>query len=111
MIRAAVIALTLSLIAVSAWACQGCGCKGGPGFRGPNGRCVGWSDLDRVCGSPPETRCSHEGLPKIEEPAAQACGDRGGPGYRARDGHCVAAKVLDRLCGTPPETRCVNETK
>ncbi|TBW38197.1 hypothetical protein EYW49_09610 [Siculibacillus lacustris] len=34
----------------SAAACSGCGCKGGPGYRGPNGRCVAWRDLARTCG-------------------------------------------------------------
>jgi hypothetical protein len=49
--------------------CTGCGCRGGPGYRGPdrsNGRkgaCVGYRDIDRVCGVPPETRCTYEGLP------------------------------------------------
>jgi len=44
-------------------ACKGCGCKGGPGYRGPNGKCVGFRDLDRVCGVPPETRCIFENAP------------------------------------------------
>jgi len=41
--------------------CSGCGCKGGPGYRGPNGRCVGWADIGRTCGSPPTLRCTPEG--------------------------------------------------
>ena len=44
-------------------ACHGCGCKGGPGYRGPDGRCVGFANLDRVCGIPPETRCLFENAP------------------------------------------------
>jgi hypothetical protein len=40
--------------------CTGCGCKGGPGFRGPNGQCVSYKKLDSVCGSPPTTRCVFE---------------------------------------------------
>jgi endonuclease YncB( thermonuclease family) len=47
-----------------AQACSGCGCKGGPGYRAPNGRCVGWADIDRTCGRPPETRCTPELVPK-----------------------------------------------
>jgi hypothetical protein len=43
--------------------CSGCGCKGGPGYRGPDGRCVGFRNLDRVCGSPATTRCSLENAP------------------------------------------------
>ncbi|AVO46089.1 hypothetical protein C6569_13975 [Phreatobacter cathodiphilus] len=41
--------------------CQGCGCRGGPGYRGPDNRCVGFRQLDRVCGVPPTTRCTFEG--------------------------------------------------
>ncbi|MEP9356788.1 hypothetical protein ABLE93_24970 [Xanthobacter sp. KR7-65] len=43
--------------------CRGCGCKGGPGYRGPDGRCVGFADLARVCGSPPTARCVFENAP------------------------------------------------
>ncbi|KAA2235592.1 hypothetical protein F0L46_19010 [Salinarimonas soli] len=42
-------------------ACSGCGCRGGPGYRGPSGRCVGWADIGRTCGTPPTTRCRAEG--------------------------------------------------
>ncbi len=44
-------------------ACRGCGCKGGPGYRGPDGRCVGFKALDKVCGIPPETHCTFENAP------------------------------------------------
>ncbi|RIK21821.1 MAG: hypothetical protein DCC51_05845 [Anaerolineae bacterium] len=43
--------------------CRGCGCRGGPGYRGPDGRCVGFRELDRVCGRPPERRCAFENAP------------------------------------------------
>ena len=39
---------------------RGCGSRGGPGYRGPDGRCVGWKRLKRVCGEPPETLCTRE---------------------------------------------------
>lgn len=39
--------------------CRGCGCKGGPGYRGPRG-CVGWAELIRVCGPPPHASCTRE---------------------------------------------------
>jgi len=48
-------------VPASAAACSGCGCRGGPGYRGPDGRCVGFKDLARKCGSPPTTRCAAEG--------------------------------------------------
>jgi hypothetical protein len=43
--------------------CSGCGCAGGPGYRGPDGRCVGFRRLAAVCGDPPTTRCSFENAP------------------------------------------------
>ena len=43
--------------------CRGCGCKGGPGYRGPDGRCVGFRELAKVCGPQPERRCTFENAP------------------------------------------------
>ena len=43
--------------------CTGCGCKGGPGYRGPDGKCVGFRNLTRVCGNPPMLRCVFENAP------------------------------------------------
>lgn len=48
-------------LAFPAAACSGCGCRGGPGYRGPDGRCVGFKDLARTCGNPPTMRCAAEG--------------------------------------------------
>src|SRR5271154_5299860 len=47
-------------------ACHGCGCKGGPGYRAPDGHCVGFRELDTVCGNPP-TRCVFENAPGTGE--------------------------------------------
>jgi hypothetical protein len=44
-------------------ACRGCGCKGGPGYRGPDGRCVGFRQLQKICGNPPDLRCTFENAP------------------------------------------------
>lgn len=41
-------------------ACSGCSCRGGPGYRKPNGKCASWKELNRACGTPPETRCTDE---------------------------------------------------
>jgi hypothetical protein len=43
-------------------ACSGCGCRGGPGWRSKRtGQCVGWDDLTRECGNPPDpARCTKE---------------------------------------------------
>jgi len=43
--------------------CHGCGCAGGPGYRGPDGRCVGFRELERTCGTPPTERCKFENAP------------------------------------------------
>ncbi|NEW96809.1 hypothetical protein DY467_08465 [Rhodopseudomonas sp. BR0G17] len=42
--------------------CKGCGCRGGPGYRAPDGHCVGFRELHRVCGTPP-SRCVFENAP------------------------------------------------
>lgn len=41
--------------------CNYCGCKGGPGYRAPDGKCVGKRNITKLCGSPPSTRCKFEG--------------------------------------------------
>lgn len=56
-------------------ACKGCGCKGGPGYRGPDGRCVGFKQLAKVCGTPPETRCTFENAPGTSENRECALGN------------------------------------
>jgi hypothetical protein len=43
--------------------CTGCGCKGGPGYRDHNGRCVGYANLIRSCGPPPHSGCKAECVP------------------------------------------------
>jgi hypothetical protein len=37
-----------------------CGERGGPGYRGPNGQCVGWASIGKICGNPPTTNCTAE---------------------------------------------------
>ena len=39
--------------------CNQCGCKGGPGYRGPDNHCVGWDGIGK-CGSPPSKNCRAE---------------------------------------------------
>jgi hypothetical protein len=36
--------------------CKGCGCKGGSGWRGPDGFCVSQTKLAEVCGTRPASR-------------------------------------------------------
>jgi len=57
---AAITALLLAQLGAASAACSGCGCRGGPGYRGPDGKCVGWAELARRCGSPPTQRCTPE---------------------------------------------------
>jgi hypothetical protein len=64
--RAVGLSLAVMAMVIVAWgmgadACSGCGCRGGPGYRAPNGRCVGWADIGRICGSPPSKNCTPEG--------------------------------------------------
>lgn len=44
-------------------ACRGCGCKGGPGYRGPDGHCVSFKALEKTCGRPATSRCTFENAP------------------------------------------------
>jgi hypothetical protein len=53
------LALACVVVSHSVWAA--CGSRGGPAFRAPNGKCVGWADLPKVCGTPPTTNCTYEG--------------------------------------------------
>ena len=46
--------------------CKGCGCKGGPGWRGSEGTCIAEAKLAAICGSP-------TGAPCIREAVAQVC--------------------------------------
>ena len=55
------IALVGLLVTINlALAADGCGSRGGPGYRGPSGDCVGWASIGRICGYPPTTRCTPE---------------------------------------------------
>jgi hypothetical protein len=38
------------------------GTRGGPNYRGPNGKCVGCQEIGRVCGAPPNSRCTAENV-------------------------------------------------
>ena len=45
--------------------CKGCGCKGGAGWRGPDGVCVQKAMLDQVCGNPAGAPCKHEAAARV----------------------------------------------
>ena len=46
--------------------CKGCGCcKGGPGWRGPDGTCVSQAKLAEICGTPPGTPCTQEAADRV----------------------------------------------
>lgn len=64
------VALTV-LVCLARPAAAECGERGGPGYRGPNGKCVGWAEMGRVCGNPPATRCRAEAVaPNADEAAS-----------------------------------------
>jgi hypothetical protein len=65
------IAAFVTLVAATSFVEAACGDRGGPGYRGPDGKCVSWEALGRVCGSPPTTRCTGE---KIAPDADDAAG-------------------------------------
>jgi hypothetical protein len=51
-----------------------CGMRGGPGYRGPSGDCVGWVSIARICGCPPATRCTPERVaPGADDAAKLGC--------------------------------------
>jgi hypothetical protein len=53
--------LTLTAVLVTALpsvANATCGTRGGPGLRGPDGRCQSWADVQSVCGA--GSRCQRE---------------------------------------------------
>jgi hypothetical protein len=52
-------------LADDACRCKGCGCKGGSGWRGPDGLCVSQSKLAAICGSPAGTPCKQEAAPRV----------------------------------------------
>jgi len=56
----AVTVAVLLVSAIDAQACSGCGCRGGPGYRGSDVNCVSWKALARVCGTPATTEAGSE---------------------------------------------------
>ena len=74
-----VIALVLALISLSllspepmsqafaqdACRCKGCGCKGGSGWRGPDGFCISQGKLAEVCGTPAGAPSKQEAAPRV----------------------------------------------
>jgi len=63
----------VALAAITCEAFAACGERGGPGYRGPDGKCVGWAELGRKCGAPPSLRCT----PELAHPKAPDGAERG----------------------------------
>jgi hypothetical protein len=59
------ILLTSCSMAAAQCRCEGCGCKGGPGWRDGSGQCVSHKQLTQVCGNPPSQRCTFEGTKQV----------------------------------------------
>ena len=45
--------MILPALMVSTFAEAACGDRGGPGYRGPDGKCLSWQDLGRKLDHPP----------------------------------------------------------
>ncbi len=66
-----VFALAFALLSIAtahsqdACRCTGCGCKGGPGWRGPEGTCVSKAKLSEICGEPAGAPCTLEGATRV----------------------------------------------
>jgi hypothetical protein len=69
----AVLLAAATIGTLTAEAAATCGTRGGPGYRSPLGKCVGWAELGHVCGSPPITRCTAE----LSNPAADDAAKNG----------------------------------
>jgi hypothetical protein len=75
-------------------AADGCGSRGGPGHRLPNGKCASWNSEQ----NPPAPIALAPSAPTVStrptaEPSpitASGCGSRGGPGYRLPSGKCAS---------------------
>lgn len=77
--------------------CKGCGCKGGAGWRGPDGVCVSKASLAKVCGTPAGAPCKQEvGNPRLLRQAVGALSTEAG---RAAIG--LATKVCLRMARSP----------
>jgi hypothetical protein len=82
-------ALALILLALPAKTFAACGARGGPGYRGPDQKCVSWANLRRVCGTPPTTNCTAE---MVAESAGAIAGVR--PAAAAASGTASAVGLL-----------------
>jgi hypothetical protein len=85
------IAAALCLL-LAGQAIAACGDKGGPGYRAPSGRCVGWADIGKTCGNPPTTRCAVENAAS----GAEAAADLGQKAWDAGKG-CKEGSRTERL--------------
>ena len=54
-----------AVAAEEACRCKGCGCKGGSGWRGPDGFCISQGKLAEVCGTPAGAPCKQEAAPRV----------------------------------------------
>jgi hypothetical protein len=60
----------VAIVAATSFAEAACGDRGGPGYRGPDGKCLSWQDLGRKCGYPPTTGCTAENVaPRADQGA------------------------------------------
>ena len=94
------IAACVTLVAATSFAEAACGDRGGSVYRGPDGKCVSWEALDRVCGSPPSTRCTGG---KIAPDADDAAGKGQGIQEQKKRQHEFHAKNKNGSMSGKPE--------
>jgi hypothetical protein len=103
------IAPFVALVAATSFAEATCGDLGGPGYRAPNGKCVSWEALGRVCGSPPSTRCTDE-RPAPEAPDAARKGQEIEE-QKKRQHEFRAKNKNGSISGKPDYTRAVDQAR
>jgi hypothetical protein len=59
------LAVTSVSFAEDACRCKGCGCKGGSGWRGPDGYCISKAKLASICGTPAGAPCKQEAAARV----------------------------------------------
>jgi hypothetical protein len=105
MCKAIRIVFAVAVLLLPSVAFAACGEKGGSGYRAANGRCVGFDNLNRICGDPPTLRCKREltdgGRRELTDggrnpvwvyDSCHGCSCQCGPGFRLPDQNCASWK-------------------
>jgi hypothetical protein len=71
-------------------ATEGCGSRGGPGYRLANGKCASWGDEAKPSAHPRTSESTVSSPTPETSSGRRGCGSRGGPGYRLSNGKCAS---------------------